>query len=843
MAIYNWDFLQSVNSTPLQVVASLDSTTGDLTITVLQGSLDLKALWFDNQAGGITGGNTTTPEFAGMNGSGYSPTWDHAIVLSTQGFNGDTFLTAATTDSYPSVYKVNIYNGQPAALQTLNWDQVTLGFRAQTVNGDGSVKLWDDDPVQPPIPALSIDKAADVDSVNGAGDSITYTITVKNIGEVDLTRIQLSDALSNQAILTPSLTSGDNDGDLILDVGETWTYTAIYTVSQADMDAGEALVNTATVDTEQTTPQSDDATTRIVQDPKLTITKFANTTSVDTAGAVILYTITVTNNGNISLTDVELSDLLANQLGQTKLTPLLQESSDSGQINVLDVGETWTYTASYTVSQDDMDAGTTIVNTATVDTAQTDSQSAEASTEIIQKPQITFTKEVASVTGGYNGENIVDNAGDIINYRFAVTNSGNITLDNVTIADPLLSDGVVAALDANNLHNIGDSNQDGRFSVGETWEFSGSYTVTGDDIASNGTLEPNDQGGGQLDNTATATASYGDGLLTLTDRQSVPVWLVKLGLLKEVRVDGGTWQDANKVSEAPAGSQWSSYEYRFSISNLGGVAINGNALKLEDSLFGAGDSRGELSLSGDTDADNQLDLNETWVYTSDALRYDDISGLPIADGVGFSGSVFKNTATVTSGNASASDWAYTKVYDGPGVRTPGFWSRWTAIWDGNAENDGLYAGKDFFPDADILISARSSSPPRLLIGDWDRSGAIDEDETGFSWDVATALKVVNASQKVQKDTRYVLGRDVVASWLNYLAGNAVNTGDLDQAIGWLKKAGAVDVPSSTTPFSGSAIAAASASWQQSGSTYHTILDQFNNSGIDSSGTAIAFAGG
>ena len=59
----------------------------------------------------------------------------------------------------------------------------------------------------------------------------------------------------------------------ILETTETWTYSADYTVTQADLNAGTALVNVATVDTAQTAPQQDDATSTVAQSPALTIVK------------------------------------------------------------------------------------------------------------------------------------------------------------------------------------------------------------------------------------------------------------------------------------------------------------------------------------------------------------------------------------------------------------------------------------------------------------------------------------------------------------------------------------------------------------------------------------------
>src|SRR5205823_12561847 len=72
----------------------------------------------------------------------------------------------------------------------------------------------------------------------------------------------------------------------------------------------------------------------------------------DHAGEVINYTITVTNTGNIDLTNPVLSDTLG---GLGALDGALVKSGDSVDPGVLNVGEVWTYTGSHTVTQGDLD--------------------------------------------------------------------------------------------------------------------------------------------------------------------------------------------------------------------------------------------------------------------------------------------------------------------------------------------------------------------------------------------------------------------------------------------------------------------------------------------------------
>ena len=108
-------------------------------------------------------------------------------------------------------------------------------------------------------PSLTIVKDltnADDAVVDTAGETIEYTITVDNTGNVDLTNVVLDDVFAGGA----TLVSGDTNTNNILETTETWVYSADYAVTQADLNAGANLVNVAVVDTDQTDPQTDDAT-------------------------------------------------------------------------------------------------------------------------------------------------------------------------------------------------------------------------------------------------------------------------------------------------------------------------------------------------------------------------------------------------------------------------------------------------------------------------------------------------------------------------------------------------------------------------------------------------------
>ena len=109
-----------------------------------------------------------------------------------------------------------------------------------------------------------------------------------------------------------------------------------------------------------------------------------------------------------------------------------------------------------------------------------------------------------------------------------------------------------------------------------------------------------------------------------------------------------------------------------------------------------------------------------------------------------------------------------------GVGTPGFWANNGAVfWDGDGDNNPK-AGDPGFPTGDLLYAVDSnndtfingSDEEGLLIGDFNRDGlSAGEDTIFISFDDARALiEGGGGSNGVDK-----IGRDVVATWLNFLA--------------------------------------------------------------------------
>ena len=97
------------------------------------------------------------------------------------------------------------------------------------------------------------------------GDVIEYEIVVENTGDVDLTGVVATDTLPDGTVVVLDSPSESLTPDGVLEVGESWTYTTTYTVTVADLLAGDDLINSVSVVTSEVPqPQEDDAQTPVV---------------------------------------------------------------------------------------------------------------------------------------------------------------------------------------------------------------------------------------------------------------------------------------------------------------------------------------------------------------------------------------------------------------------------------------------------------------------------------------------------------------------------------------------------------------------------------------------------
>ena len=182
-----------------------------------------------------------------------------------------------------------------------------------------------------------------------------------------------------------TLTLGAPTGNDVLpdefNVDEIFVYDVTYTVTQDDVDAGgisNTVVATATdpqgdpvADTSDNGAGDGDDPTVVTVAPagSLEVTKSVRTGAPDPAAPTneVVFEIQVANTGNVTLTAPVLSENLtrADTVAITPdPTPVLEAASDTNGDGDLDVGETWIYTVTHALTQEDIDAGG-LVNTAT----------------------------------------------------------------------------------------------------------------------------------------------------------------------------------------------------------------------------------------------------------------------------------------------------------------------------------------------------------------------------------------------------------------------------------------------------------------------------------------------
>jgi len=243
-------------------------------------------------------------------------------------------------------------------------------------------------------PAILAQKVPDNSSIANpavVGNTVSYDITIENNGDLILTGVSLADTLTNNdtTVLTPSTpsfvssTNGSPQGTLI--VGESATYSLNYSITQADIDSG-GLSNTITVtstaengatiidvsddgDDGDGNTTNDPAVTPLPANPSLLVTKIAIPDTNVPVGATVTYTYRVTNNGNQTITEVDLSDVHGGtgafpDPDSETIVPAddvapIGDSSDTiandGVWQSLAPGDTVTFTADYVVTQEDID--------------------------------------------------------------------------------------------------------------------------------------------------------------------------------------------------------------------------------------------------------------------------------------------------------------------------------------------------------------------------------------------------------------------------------------------------------------------------------------------------------
>ncbi|WP_336641359.1 DUF7507 domain-containing protein [Microbacterium sp. USHLN272] len=410
-------------------------------------------------------------------------------------------------------------------------------------------------------PALSLVKSVASDPIQAAGDEVSYVFTVTNDGNVTLEGIEIEE--------TAFTGSGEdvvaNCADGSLAPGDSVDCTATYAVTQADVNTGR-IDNTAVA--HATTPaddvvSSDPSSAPVIIDaaPGLMIVKSATPTDL-AVDEEVTYSFVVTNTGNVTLQSVAVVE---------------GEFTGSGDLSAVDCGDAsrtldpddqLICEATYVITQDDVDAGS-LSNTATATgTGPGGPIASDPSREDLsfeRVPGLAILK-TADVEG-------IEEAGQEIEYRFRVTNTGNVTVSGIEVEEGAFSG-------TGELSEIGC--ETGSLLPGQYVDCVAAYEVTQDDV---------DAGG--ITNTASATASVlGDATVDADPSTSE---LPFIGVLSLSLEKVGTPIDTDGDDRMTVNDR---IRWTFTVTNPSAATLSG--LEVSDPMAGAVECEADVLAPGET---------------------------------------------------------------------------------------------------------------------------------------------------------------------------------------------------------------------------------------------------
>ena len=434
-----------------------------------------------------------------------------------------------------------------------------------------------------PAPAINLVKTTNGTDNNTApgpmaavGSTVTWTYSVTNSGNIPLTNVIVTDDRG----VVPVYQSGDANGNGLLDLTETWVYTAtgIAVAGQyTNLGTASGLDSTNSVPTPVTSTDPDHY---FGANPAIHLVKTTNGTDNNTVtgptvtvGSTVTWTYTVTNSGNVPLKTVTVTD-------DQGALPVYQSGDINGN-GLLDLTETWIYTATgVAVAGQYTNIGTANGMDST-DTVVTPVTSTDPDHYFGVNPAIHLVK-LTNGTDNNAAPGPMAAVGSTVTWTYTVTNTGNVPLTNVIVTDDR---GVVP------VYQNGDANSNGLLDLTETWV----YTATGIAVA------------GQYTNLGTASGRDSTGAVLTPVTSTDPDHYFGVNpAIHLVKLTNGT---DNNAAPGPSVIEGSTVTWTYTVTNSGNVPLKTVTVT---------DDQGALPVyqSGDINGNGLLDLTETWIYTA-----------------------------------------------------------------------------------------------------------------------------------------------------------------------------------------------------------------------------------
>jgi uncharacterized repeat protein (TIGR01451 family) len=441
------------------------------------------------------------------------------------------------------------------------------------------------------------------DDIVPAGSPVTYTYEVRNTGLiVPLASVTVTD----DTCADPTFVEGDTDGDDLLDPGEVWVYTCTATITETTTNIATATGVPSLPDGRTDEPvDSTDTETVTAYTPDIELVKTVSSSLVP-VGTPVTYTFVATNTGDIELVNVTLVD---DQCAPVSDPPV--ESIQPAD-NVMQPGETWTWTCG---AQIDVDT----TNVATVSGFDPDGE------EVTDDDDAEVVVFVSEIVLHKTSDPILVPEGGSTTFTFEVTNPSTVPLSDITLTDNRCSPLTFVG---------GDTNGDDILAPldGEIWTYTCTMPISQLTV-NTAVVTGTDPGGGQPSDTGFAGAlPYLPGIAVV------------------------------KTPSATEVEPGDSVTYTYQVTNTGNIPLANVAANITDDKCSP-----VTYVSGDDDGNNLLTppiglleyAGETWIFTCTTqisenttnvvtVRGDPVlpDGTPLGPPVSDS-----DTATVTTGLA------------------------------------------------------------------------------------------------------------------------------------------------------------------------------------------------
>jgi hypothetical protein len=461
-------------------------------------------------------------------------------------------------------------------------------------------------PISPAIAVVKLTNGTDNDAAPGpvvaVGSTVTFTYVVTNAGNVPLSGVTVRD--DNGTPGDPSddfnatLDGGDMNENGLLDLAETWTFSASRVATPGQYTNVATATGTATAGGATATATNPDNHLGAVA--AIAVVKLTNGTDNDTApgvfvpvGSAVTFTYVVTNAGNVPLSGVTVRDDNGTPGNPSDDVTATLAGGDSNTNSLLDLTETWTFTASRIATAGQHTNVATATGSAAVGGAAT---ATNPDNHFGAAPAIAVVK-LTNGADNNTAPGLVVPIGSLVTFTYAVTNPGNVPLSGVVVADDNgtpgdPSDDFAAAFTG------GDANTNGLLDPAETWTFTASRVATA----------------GQYTNLATAAGTPPPGAgapVAASDPDN------HFGEGAAVHLAALTNGRDNNAAPGRTYTVGSTVVFVYMVANPGTVPLTG--VTVVDDAGTPGDPADDVTAAfagGDANGDGLLDPTEVWVFSA-----------------------------------------------------------------------------------------------------------------------------------------------------------------------------------------------------------------------------------